>query len=166
MTISNTANRPCGWMRRTRESFEDVNLMLFHKVIALDNYRQKLIPILNIKTHDLESIITGKRAEELNNMKELFATNGEKAEHIPMQVGRIFNHCSTKQPIATWWRKPNITSERRYLPGGNNPWRAEGDGRSLLDALPVSRTTNPFSVHVLFPPEADGEIVVSARDIM
>ena len=39
---------------KDEEGFQDVNLMLFHKVIAFDNYRQKLILILNIKTDDLE----------------------------------------------------------------------------------------------------------------
>ena len=53
---------------KDEEGFQDVNLMLFHKVIAFDNYRQKLILILNIKTDDLE--INYHRAErELNNMK-------------------------------------------------------------------------------------------------
>ena len=33
---------------KDEEGFQDVNLMLFHKVIAFDNYRQKLILILNI----------------------------------------------------------------------------------------------------------------------
>lgn len=95
---------------KDEEGFQDVNLMLFHKVIAFDNYRQKLILILNIKTDDLE--INYHRAErELNNMKELLL-NGEKAEHIPCKLRTDFNHCSTKQPIATWWRKPSITSER------------------------------------------------------
>ena len=51
---------------KDEEGFQDVNLMLFHKVIAFDNYRQKLILILNIKTDDLE--INYHRAErELNN---------------------------------------------------------------------------------------------------
>ncbi len=108
MTISNTAEPT---LRRTKdeEGFQDVNLMLFHKVIAFDNYRQKLILILNIKTDDLE--INYHRAErELNNMKEALA-EWRKGRAYSLSSGQIFNHCSTKQPIATWWRKPGITSE-------------------------------------------------------
>ena len=36
--------------------FQDVELMLFHKVIAFDHFRQKLIVIVNISTEDLSLI--------------------------------------------------------------------------------------------------------------
>lgn len=37
-------------------SFNDVDLMLFDKVIAFDHYKKKIILIVNIKTNDLEKI--------------------------------------------------------------------------------------------------------------
>ena len=40
---------------KDEERFNDVDLMLFDKVIAFDNFRQKIILICNIETKDLES---------------------------------------------------------------------------------------------------------------
>ena len=37
------------------ESFKDVDLMLFDKVIVFDNYRQKIILIVNVKADDIET---------------------------------------------------------------------------------------------------------------
>ena len=37
------------------EKFPDVDLMLFDKVIAFDHFRQKIILIVNMKLHDVES---------------------------------------------------------------------------------------------------------------
>ena len=53
------------------ENFKDVDLMLFDKVIAFDNFRQKIILIVNISLKEnLESEY--HRAEyELENMKQL-----------------------------------------------------------------------------------------------
>jgi len=39
---------------KDEEGFSDVNLMLFHKVVAFDHFRQKVILITNVKTDDLE----------------------------------------------------------------------------------------------------------------
>ena len=39
---------------KDEEGFNDVDLMLFDKVIAFDNLRQKIVIIVNIKTDDLE----------------------------------------------------------------------------------------------------------------
>ena len=108
--------------------------MLFHKVIAFDNYRQKLILILNIKTDDLE--INYHRAErELNNMKELLL-NGEKAEHIPCKLRTDF------QPLFNEAAYCNMVEKaRHYIREGDifqvvlsNRLEAEMEG-SLLDCL-------------------------------
>jgi len=37
------------------EKFNDVDLMLFDKVIAFDNYKQKIVLIVNIKTDNIEA---------------------------------------------------------------------------------------------------------------
>ena len=38
-----------------QDQFKDIDLMLFDKVIAFDNFKQKIIIITNIKTDDLEN---------------------------------------------------------------------------------------------------------------
>ena len=37
-----------------QDQFKDIDIMLFDKVIAFDNFRQKIIIIVNMKTDDLE----------------------------------------------------------------------------------------------------------------
>ena len=127
---------------KDEEGFQDVNLMLFHKVIAFDNYRQKLILILNIKTDDLE--INYHRAErELNNMKELLL-NGEKAEHIPCKLRTdfqsLFNeaaYCSMVEKAKHYIREGDI-----FQVVLSNPMRAKATG-NLFDTYRVLRATNP-----------------------
>ncbi len=43
------------WDTNDEEGFNDVDLMLFDKVIAIDNLEKKIILIINIKTDDLKS---------------------------------------------------------------------------------------------------------------
>ena len=149
---------------KDEEGFQDVNLMLFHKVIAFDNYRQKLILILNIKTDDLE--INYHRAErELNNMKELLL-NGEKAEHIPCKLRTDF------QPLFNEAAYCNMVEKaRHYIREGDifqvvlsNRLEAEMEG-SLLDAYRVLRTTNP-SPYMFYFSGSDGEIVGASPETL
>ena len=149
---------------KDEEGFQDVNLMLFHKVIAFDNYRQKLILILNIKTDDLE--INYHRAErELNNMKELLL-NGEKAEHIPCKLRTDF------QPLFNEAAYCNMVEKaKHYIREGDifqvvlsNRLEAEMEG-SLLDAYRVLRTTNP-SPYMFYFSGSDGEIVGASPETL
>ena len=73
---------------RDEEDFQDVNLMLFHKVIAFDNYRQKIILITNIKTDDLEANYN-KAVLELEAMKQLIK-KGEKSDYVPLKLKSDF----------------------------------------------------------------------------
>ena len=149
---------------KDEEGFQDVNLMLFHKVIAFDNYRQKLILILNIKTDDLE--INYHRAErELNNMKELLL-NGEKAEHIPCKLRTdfqpLFNeaaYCSMVEKAKHYIREGDI-----FQVVLSNRLEAEMEG-SLLDAYRVLRTTNP-SPYMFYFSGSDGEIVGASPETL
>ena len=52
------------------ENFKDVDLMLFDKVIAFDNYRQKIILIVNMNLSEPESGYN-KAIFELNKLREL-----------------------------------------------------------------------------------------------
>ncbi len=75
------------------ENFKDVDLMLFDKVIAFDNYRQKIILIVNISLDDIETSYN-KAIYELNNLKELLV-NGEKKKnlsgHLTGEVTSLFS---------------------------------------------------------------------------
>ncbi|MDE6798026.1 MAG: anthranilate synthase component I, partial [Ruminococcus sp.] len=70
------------------ENFKDVDLMLFDKVIAFDNFRQKIILIANMNLSEPET--SYKKAQlELKQLAELLR-NGEKSEepagHLTSEV--------------------------------------------------------------------------------
>ena len=66
------------------DGFQDVDLMLFDKVISFDNYRQKIVLIANMKTEDVE---TGyhKARLELENRKALVERE-EKQPIAPLKL--------------------------------------------------------------------------------
>ena len=148
----------------SENDFRDADLMLFDRVIVFDNYRQKLILILNIKTDDLE--INYHRAErELNNMKELLL-NGEKAEHIPCKLRTdfqpLFNeaaYCGMVEKAKHYIREGDI-----FQVVLSNRLEAEMEG-SLLDAYRVLRTTNP-SPYMFYFSGSDGEIVGASPETL
>ncbi len=118
---------------KDEEGFQDVNLMLFHKVIAFDNYRQKLILILNVKTEDLKT--NYHRAErELSSMKELLL-NGEKVQYTPCQLKTEFQPLFDEKAYCEM-----VGKAKHYIREGDifqvvlsNRLEAEMEG-SLLDA--------------------------------
>ena len=61
------------------ESFKDVDLMLFDKVIAFDNFRQKIILIVNMKLDDPETGYN-KAVLELKHLAELLKNGTPKKE--------------------------------------------------------------------------------------
>ena len=63
------------------ENFKDVDLMLFDKVIAFDNVRQKIILIVNIRLDDIETNYN-KAVWELKQLANLLRT-GEKKKETP-----------------------------------------------------------------------------------
>ncbi|MBO4863728.1 MAG: anthranilate synthase component I [Eubacterium sp.] len=69
---------------KDENEFKDVDLMLFDKVIAFDNVRQKIVLIVNIKLNDIETEYR-RAVMELEQLANLLK-NGEKA---PDEKGRI-----------------------------------------------------------------------------
>ncbi len=61
------------------ENFNDVDLMLFNKIIAIDNLNKKIILIVNIKTDYLDTNYN-KAIVELNNLKSLIINGDEVNE--------------------------------------------------------------------------------------
>ena len=71
-----------------QDQFKDIDLMLFDKVIAFDNFKQKIIIIVNMKTDDLENNYQ-KACDELLGIANLIK-NGKKAEIEPLQLKSEF----------------------------------------------------------------------------
>lgn len=146
------------------EGFSDVNLMLFHKVIAFDNYRQKLILIVNIKTDDIETNYN-RALRELQNMKELLL-HGEKAETMPCLIKTEFKPLFNEAAYCEM-----VEKAKHYIREGDifqvvlsNRLEAEMEG-SLFDVYRVLRTTNP-SPYMFYFSGGDGEIVGASPETL
>lgn len=149
---------------KDEEGFQDVNLMLFHKVIAFDNYRQKIILIINVKTDDLEANYN-KAVLELENMKQLLR-RGEKAEQIPLKIKEDFKPLFNEEEYCNM-----VKRAKHYIKEGDifqvvlsNRLEARMEG-SLLDAYRVLRTTNP-SPYMFYFSGGDGEIAGASPETL
>ncbi len=149
---------------RDEEGFQDVNLMLFHKVIAFDNERQKIVLITNIKTDDLETNYN-KAILELEEMKQLI-NRGEKAPELPLKLKSEFVPLFDETEYCKM-----VERGKRYIKEGDifqvvlsNRLAAEMEG-SLLDAYRVLRVSNP-SPYMFFFSGGDGEIAGASPETL
>lgn len=149
---------------KDEEGFQDVNLMLFHKVIAFDNYKQKIILIVNIKTDDIEANFN-KALLELDSMKQLIQ-KGERASNAPLILHSDFKPLFNEEEYCSMVQKG-----KHYIKEGDifqvvlsNRLEAEMEG-SLLDAYRVLRTTNP-SPYMFYFSGTDGEIAGASPETL
>ena len=120
----------------------DVDLMLFDKVIAFDHYKNKIYLIANISTNDLERNYN-KAELELKALADL-VVNGKEAD-VPKGILKTeFTSEFTKDEFEAVVKKT-----QQYIKEGDifqcvvsNRREAEFDG-SLLNAYRVLRTLNP-----------------------
>ena len=124
------------------ENFKDVDLMLFDKVIAFDNLKQKIILIVNMPLTDPE-VSYNKAVMELKQMRDLLR-NGEKKDE---PAGRLLGEV---QPLFDKERYCDmVESAKDYIREGDifqivlsNRLAAPFEG-SLLNTYRVLRTLNP-----------------------
>lgn len=124
------------------EGFQDVDLMLFDKVIAFDHFRQKIVLIVNARCDEIETEY--RRAElELKQLRDLLL-NGAPAKDCP---GRMTS------PVRALFEEDAycamVERAKEYIRDGDifqvvlsNRLDADFEG-SLLDTYRVLRTTNP-----------------------
>lgn len=124
------------------EAFKDVDLMLFDKVIAFDNFRQKIILIVNMQLSDPE-IGYKKAVMELKQLCELLR-NGEKKNepggHLKGEVTPLFDkkaYCEMVEKAKRHIREGDI-----FQIVLSNRLSAPFDG-SLLNTYRILRTMNP-----------------------
>ena len=124
------------------ESFKDVDLMLFDKIVVFDHYRQKLILIVNVKADHIET--TYHKGElELESMKKLL-TCGDLAENPPLQLKSEFHSLFSQNAYCEM-----VEKAKHHIQEGDifqivlsNRLEAQMKG-SLLDAYRMLRMTNP-----------------------
>ncbi len=125
-----------------QDQFKDIDLMLFDKVIAFDNFRQKIILIANMKTDDVERNYQ-KACDELKEIAELIK-NGEKTHIEPLKLQSDFKPVFSREKYCDM-----VEKAKNYIYEGDifqvvlsNRIEAEITG-SLFDTYRVLRTTNP-----------------------
>lgn len=124
------------------EHFKDVDLMLFDKVIAFDNFRQKIILIVNMQLDDPETNYN-KAVMELNQLRELLV-NGEKKNEpggkLLSEVTPLFDkqtYCDMVEKAKNYIREGDI-----FQIVLSNRLSANFEG-SLLNTYRILRTINP-----------------------
>mgnify|MGYP002560637352 CR=1 FL=1 len=124
------------------ENFKDVDLMLFDKIIAFDNLRQKLILIVNMPLDDIE-VGYNKAVLELRRLEELIRTGEKKQEPGGRLLGKITPLFDREQFCAMVEKaKHHIREGDIFQIVLSNMLSAPYEG-SLINAYRVLRTTNP-----------------------
>ena len=146
------------------DGFQDVDLMLFDKVIAFDNYRQKIILIANMKTEDLETAYH-KAVLELENMKALVERE-EKQLIPPLRLLSDFEPLFDERQYCDM-----VEKAKHYIREGDifqvvlsNRLEAKMEG-SLLNAYRALRTLNP-SPYMFYFSGQDGEIAGASPETL
>jgi len=127
---------------RDEERFNDFDLMLFDKVIAFDNYRQKIVLIVNVGVENLEAEYD-KGKSKLEKMKNLIETE-QHAQTDPAQVKSDFRALFTKEEYCQMVdkAKEHIREGDIFQVVLSNRFDADFEG-SVFDAYRVLRTINP-----------------------
>ena len=124
------------------EAFKDVDLMLFDKVIAFDNFRQKIILIVNMPLAEGETGYN-RAVRELGQMADLLRTGEKKKE----EAGRLKGEVKPLFDEAAYC--DIVERAKRHIREGDifqivlsNRLEAPFEG-SLLNTYRVLRTVNP-----------------------
>lgn len=136
-----------------QEHFNDVDVMLFDKVICFDNFRQKIVLIVNASTENLD-VSYPEAVADLEEMRRLLQT-GKPQVH---EVGRLtsdFRPLFEKQAYCEM-----VEKAKHYIREGDifqvvlsNRLEADFEG-SLLDTYRVLRTVNPSPYMFYFSSDA------------
>ena len=124
------------------DGYKDVDLMLFDKVIAFDNLKEKIILIVNISIDNMDTEYN-KACMQLKMMSDLLK-NGQKAEIAPGHLKSKFRPDFSKEKYCSM-----VEKAKNYIYEGDifqvvlsNRIEADYEG-SLFDTYRVLRTTNP-----------------------
>ncbi len=146
------------------EGFKDVDLMLFDKVIAFDNFKQKIILIVNIRLDRLETEYN-RAILELKQMAELIG-NGTPAACQPGKCITEFLPLFPKKEYCSM-----VEKAKHHIKEGDifqivlsNRLEAGFEG-SLLDTYRILRTINP-SPYMFYFSSSDLEVAGASPETL
>ena len=146
------------------EGFNDVDLMLFDKVIAFDNFRQKIILIVNISLKNLETEFNRAKLE-LEQMAALLRSGKPAAESrgvLKSELRPLFGREEYCQMVER--AKHHIHEGDIFQIVLSNRLEADYEG-SLLNAYRVLRTVNP-SPYMFYFSSSDMEVAGASPETL
>lgn len=124
------------------EGFRDLDLMLFDKVVAFDNFRQKILLINRVRCEDLEKEYD-RASRTLDQMRDLLL-QGKPYQDVPGHTTTDFHALFDEKAYCQM-----VEKAKQYIYDGDifqvvlsNRFEAGYEG-SLLDTYRVLRTLNP-----------------------
>jgi len=146
------------------DNFNDMELMLFDKVIAYDHLKQKIIIIINVKTEALEEGYR-KASFEIDNIIKLIKQNVSEAVSKPVLKSEIQSDISkSKYEEMVRKAKEHIFNGDIFQVVLSRRFTAKMEG-SLMDTYRVLRTTNP-SPYMFFIKTKDVEIAGTSPETL
>lgn len=146
------------------EGFKDVDLMLFDKVIAFDNFKQKIILIVNISLDDPDTEYN-RAILELNQLAELIK-NGTPAKDTPGRCTTDFQPLFQKEEYCSM-----VEKAKHHIKEGDifqivlsNRLEAGFEG-SLLNTYRMLRTLNP-SPYMFYFSSSDIEVAGASPETL
>lgn len=146
------------------EHFKNADLMLFDKVIAFDNFRQKIVLIANMKLSDPE-VGYNKACMELRQLADLLQNGSRRKDppgHIKGEITALFSKerfCEMVEKAKEHIREGDI-----FQIVLSNRLSAEFEG-SLLNTYRILRTTNP-SPYMFYFSGTDVEIAGASPETL
>ncbi len=146
------------------EKFKDVDLMLFDKVIAFDNYRQKMIIIVNISIENPEESYR-KGQQELIELAELIC-NGEPKRELAGKLLSSFQPLFSKEEYCAMVEKAkhHIVEGDIFQIVLSNRLEADFEG-SLFHTYRILRTLNP-SPYMFYFSGSDMEVAGASPETL
>ena len=149
---------------RDTEGFRDVDLMLFEKVIAFDNIKQKIVLIANIHL-DEPDVNYNKAVWELKQLADLLRNGEKKKEPAGKLLGEVTamfskeEYCDMVEKAKNYIREGDI-----FQVVLSNRLSAPFEG-SLLNTYRVLRTINP-SPYMFYFSGTDVEIAGASPETL
>jgi len=149
---------------KDQDNFNDMELMLFDKVIAYDHLKQKIIIIINVKTDALEEGYR-KAGFEIDSITKLIKQNFPETVNKPVLKSEI------RSDITKYKFEEMVRKAKEYIYNGDifqvvlsRRFTAKMEG-SLMDTYRVLRTTNP-SPYMFFIKTKDVEIAGTSPETL
>ena len=146
------------------ENFQDVDLMIFDKVIAFDNFKQKIILIVNIFLEKVEENFSNA-VEELKKLREIILHGKKISEPAGKILGEITplfdkkNYCEMVEKAKNYIHEGDIF---QVVLSNRLSTKFEG---SLLNTYRILRTINP-SPYMFYFSGSDMEVAGASPETL